>query len=177
MILLVLIVVALPLFVVASEPESEKSPGEMNNQHIDTLIKRLDKNARRQGTVWQFTVENKTVTVITDEKADRMRILVPVIESSGLDDKSMYRVLQANFDSALDARYSIAKGVLWSAFIHPLASLDEKLFLSGVGQVINLSMSYGESYSSGGLVFRGGDSESLQRRKLIDELIKKGLAT
>ncbi len=31
--------------------------------------------------------------------------------------------MQANFDTALDARYAIAKGALWSTFIHPLSDL------------------------------------------------------
>jgi len=39
--------------------------------------------------------------------------------------------MQANFDSALDARYAIAKGKLWSAFIHPLSELNEEQFFSG----------------------------------------------
>jgi len=81
-----------------------------------------------------------------------------------------------NFDSALDARYAIAKGVVWGTYIHPLAVLEEKEFISGVGQVVNLALTFGTSYSSGALIFQGGDSQELQqRRQLIDDLLKKGL--
>ena len=82
--------------------------------------------------------------------------------------------MQANFDSALDARYSIAKDIIWGAFIHPLQELKDEEFLSGVGQAVNLALTYGEAYSSGGLIFGGGDSQSLRQRELIDRLLEKG---
>jgi len=155
---------------------SEKSE-RMTNARIDSLVRKIDKNVTGKAGYWQFTVDNTSVTIVTDEKADRMRILVPVVEAKELNEKMMFRLLQANFDSALDARYSIAKDVLWSAYIHPLSTLNAKTFLAAIGQVVNLSSTYGGSFSSGALIFKGGDSEDLQRRELIDELIKKGLAT
>ena len=42
--------------------------------------------------------------------------------------------------------------------------------------LVNLVTTYGTSYSSGLLVFGGGDSQAIQRRELIDELLQKGLA-
>ena len=82
-------------------------------------------------------------------------------------------MMQANFDSALDARYAIARGTLWSVFIHPLEALQKNELISGLGQVVNLAQSYGTLYSGGALQYGGGDSGTLQRR-LIDELLKKG---
>ena len=82
-------------------------------------------------------------------------------------------MLQANYDSALDARYSIAKGQIVSAFIHPLKELDKNELISGIGQVVNLVLSYGTTYTSGAMTFGGGDSRQLHR-KLIEELLKKG---
>ncbi len=154
----------------------EKSE-RMTNARIDSLVRKIDKNATGKPGFWRFTVENMTVTIVTDERADRMRIIIPIVDAKELDEKMMFRLMQANFDSALDARYSIAKGVLWSAYIHPLSSLDDKTFLSAIGQTVNLSATYGGSFSSGALIFNGGDSSELKRRKIIDELIKKGMAT
>ena len=159
----------------AAEPE-KKPVIKMTNQHLQTLIKRIDKNAQRQGDVWRLSIVHRQVTVITDEKANRMRIISPVTEINGIEPKTLYRLMQANFDTALDARYSIAHGIIWSAYIHPLAELTDEQFLQGVGQVVNLVMTYGTSYSSGLLVFGGGDSQDIQRRQLIDELLEKGLA-
>lgn len=147
----------------------------MNNKHLSELIHRIDKSAQGKPGYWVFVVEGREVSVITDEKADRMRIIVPVAPTEKIEKDLLYRLMQANFDSALDARYSIANDILWSAFIHPLSELGDKEFLSGLGQTVNLALSYGESFSSGALVFGGGDSQSLRRRKLIDKLLRDGL--
>lgn len=163
----------------ADSDDSKQSAvqGKMDNIRLGELIQKLDKNVSGRPGYWRFKVAETNVTVVTDEKADRMRIIIPVVEAKDLDENILFRLLQANFDSALDARYSIAKGILWSAYIHPLSPLDDETFLAAVGQVVNLVLSYGSGYSSGALIFRGGDSEGLQRRKLIDELIEKGMAT
>ncbi len=148
---------------------------KMSNNRLDTLIKRIDKNAEGKLGYWSFVIDGQKILVITDERADRMRIIAPVMKSEELSQKQLTRIMQANFDSALDARYAIAKGVLWSAYIHPLAALSDEEFLVGVGQVTNLITSFGGSYSSGALIYRGGDSEGLRKRELIDDLLKKGL--
>ncbi len=147
----------------------------MDNARLAKLIKRIDPEVKGEAGYWYLQVKDKTVQVITDEKANRMRIIIPVAESSGLNQQALYRLMQANFDSALDARYAIAKGVVWSTFIHPLNSLTDHDFLLGLGQVVNLVDTYGTSFSSGALQFQGGDSRQLQRRQLIDELLDKGL--
>lgn len=149
---------------------------EMDNKQLDILIKRVDKNAEGSEGNWRFNVQGHTVMVITDENANRMRIITPIADMKGLDERRLLRLMQANFDSALDARYSVAKDVLWSAFIHPLKPLTDKEFLSALGQVVNLAATYGTTYTSGLLIFQGGDSGELQRKALIDDLIRKGLA-
>lgn len=61
--------------------------------------------------------------------------------------------MEANFHSALDARYAVSDGVLYSAFIHPLASLTERDLISGIGQTRQLALTFGRKYSSGALHF------------------------
>lgn len=100
--------------------------------------------------------------MITDEKADRMRILVGISTADKLEKGRLFRLMQANFDSALDARYCIAQNIVWAAFIHPLSILSEEQFFSGLGQTINLAATYGTTFSSGALIFKGGDSKGLQ---------------
>ena len=146
----------------------------MNNQRLGELIKRIDKTVQGKPGFWHFIVEGRDVSVITDERANRMRIIVPIAPAKEISTDKLTRMMQANFDSALDARYSIAKDVVWGAFIHPLKELSDEEFLSGLGQVVNLALTYGEGYSSGALVFGGGDSQSLRRRELIDRLLDKG---
>lgn len=172
---LIVLAVLFSSLVFANPAMSKKNEGNMNNQRLEKIIKRLDANATGQSGYWQLSIDGVKLLVVTDESADRMRIISPIETAKKLNARHLYRLMQANYDSALDARYAIAKNTIWSAFIHPLGSLGAKEFISGIGQVVNLSRTYGQSYTSGALVFRGGDSEALQERKLIDRLMDKGL--
>ncbi len=145
----------------------------MTLETLDAIIRALDPDAKTNGTAWQMVIAEVTVLIITDTHADRMRAISFIRETEGITPEEMTRMMQANFDSALDARYAIAQGRLWAAFIHPLSPLEKNEFISGLGQVVNLTTSYGTLYSGGALQFGGGDSGALQR-KLIDDLLKKG---
>ncbi|MGI9425685.1 MAG: type III secretion system chaperone [Hyphomicrobiaceae bacterium] len=150
--------------------------GSMTLARMGEIIKRLDDKAEilRPGT-WQFTVSERVVVVITDSAHNRMRILSPIGAVDGLPVDLLKRLMQANFDTALDARYAVAKGVLWSTFIHPLSALHDRQFISGIGQTVNLVLTFGSTFSSGAMSFGGGDSRDIIRKKLIEELLKKGL--
>ncbi len=156
--------------------ETEDNTYAMNNDRLDTLIRRLDKKPDVRDGIWELKIGNHAVTVITDENSDRMRIVIPITETAELSEKKLYRIMQANFDSALDARYAIAKEILWSAFIHPLSTLTDEEFLNGLGQAVNLVDTYGSTYSSGAETFVGGDSNNLNEKELIKDLLKQGKA-
>jgi len=159
-----------------SAEEAQEESYVMNNDRMDEIIRRLDDKVEGKKGYWQFKIGTVVVTVITDENADRMRIIIPVIETEKLDKDTLYRIMQANFDSTLDARYAIAKEILWSAYLHPLTSLDDDQFITAIGQTINLVSSFGTSYSSGLLNFGGGDSRAIQEKELIQQLLDKGRA-
>lgn len=173
--LLVLLTTILVLFPANGQTGEGAAPA-MNNARIGKLLSKLDVEMRGENGQWQLVIDNRLVTIITHEAANRMRIFTEVAAADDLEEKTLRRILQANFDSALDARYAIAKGVLWSTFIHPLAALDDEGLLLGLGQVVNLANTYGDSYSSGLLLFGGGDSRGIREREVIDQLIEKGLA-
>lgn len=155
-------------------PFSPVRAEDMSLERMNALIERVGAGVSRQGGVWDFSLEDVPVMVVTDVSADRMRIMTPIRSAEGLTEAETLRLLQANFDSALDARYGVARGVLWSTFIHPFGSLEDEEFLSGLGQTVNLALTYGSSYSSGALVFGGGDSSEIERRELIDKLLEQG---
>lgn len=157
-----------------AESEAPPPEGTMTLDRMDEIVLRLDENAVREGGMWNFKVADVPVVIVTDEKNDRMRIMVAIRKIDDIGADELMRLLQADFDSALDARYAVAHDVLWSAYIHPLAALHDRQFISAIGQTVNLALTYGTSYTSGALVFGGGDSQQLLRRKLIDELLKKG---
>ena len=169
----------LPLPVSSQTQESnpagpaDAGPG-MTLERLGALVEAIDGEAEAvDGRMWRFTVADLPVTVIADPVHDRMRVVVPIAEAEKLGKEILLRMMQANFDTALDARYSIARGVLWSAYIHPLAGLSDEAFLSGVGQTVNLARTFGTTFFSGGLTFGGGDSQGLLERQLIEELLKK----
>lgn len=151
--------------------EYEQLPEDpMTAERLAELILRVDEDATLIGASWQFKVADIDTIVVFDIAADRMRIIIPITRADELKQDELLRVMQANFDSALDARYAIGQGLLWGTFIHPLGALTDKEFLVGLGQTVNVVVSYGESYSSGMFIFSGGDSAEIEQQKLIEEL-------
>ena len=152
----------------ASEPP-------MTYERLGRIIFALDPQAQPQGPAFRMTVADVPVLVVTDPIADRMRAMVPIASAESLSDADLRRMMQANFDTALDARYAVANGMLWAVYIHPLSPLEKNQFISGLGQTVNIALTYGSLYSGGATQYQGGDSGALQR-SLIDELLKKGEA-
>jgi len=157
--------------------DSKTHEGTMTLDQIHLLLERLDGDVVREGGRWQATINDVPIIITTDENHNRMRILVAIRKADKLTPADLARLMQANFDSALDARYALAQNILWSTFIHPLRTLHDRQFLEGIGQTINLAQTYGSSYSSGLLLFGGGDSGAIQQRDLIDRLLQQGQPT
>lgn len=157
--------------------QGEEIPGEaygqrMTAERLAELIIRVDEEAVLEGATWFFHIEGLETAVVYDVGADRMRIIMPIGPADKLDEENLLRMMQANFDSALDARYAVAQGTLWGVFIHPLGSLTSEEFLVGLGQTANVVMSYGSSYSSGLFIYGNGDSGEIERQRLIEKLKK-----
>lgn len=147
----------------------------MSNERMHDLLQRVDPELEGQLGSWVITHDTIKAQVITDERADRMRVIVPIVKVEDIEEGELLRLMQANFDSSLDARYSIANGVVWSAFIHPLSVLSDEEFISGLAQAITAAATFGSTYSSGALIFRGGDSDD-QQRDYYESILEKGLA-
>lgn len=164
------VLIGLSIFTSSLALAEEPAAKPMTADRMASIILRVDKDARVEGNVIEFEVEQYPVVMVFDEQADRMRLMSPVRKVEDLDAKQMMRLMQANFDSALDARYAIANDVLWGLFVHPLSTLSEEEFVVAIGQTINVVVTFGASYSSGVFVYGGGDSSGIERRKLIDQL-------
>jgi len=136
-------------------------------------VLRIDPSAELSSNSAQFSVSGVPVFMVYDLNADRMRLMSPAAEVDSLNEEELVRLMQANFESALDARYAIANGVIWSTFIHPLSPLENDEFASGLGQVVNLILTYGETYNSGAIIYGGGDNNEGTGRELIEELEEK----
>ena len=150
---------------------------EMTVERMGALIEAVGTDITKPAEgQWRLRVEGVPVFIVTDVKANRMRILVGISKISELPPKIFQRLMQANFDTALDARYAVARGYVWAAYLHPFKSLGDAEFLSGLGQTVNLARTFGKTFSSGGLSYGGGDSAGIIERELIEKLLEKGLA-
>lgn len=132
------------------------APAGMNNKQLGVLIRKAATQVHEdQLGFWKFEVDDSMVFVITDESHNRMRIMSPVIELASVPSDTLQILLEANYDRALDARYCINNELIWSAFIHPLAELNDRQFLNALDQVVTLKNNFGSTYTSSGLVFGG----------------------
>ncbi len=82
-------------FSVFAEPVEEEQNESyiMNNDRLDTIIRRMDDNPEGRKGYWQFKISSLTITVITDEKADRMRIIIPIAKTKKLDHDYLHRIM------------------------------------------------------------------------------------
>ena len=171
----VLILLPMPLMAQSDREKSTQVDPPMTVERLTSIIQALDGDARQQGPAIEFTLSDIPIIVITDARANRMRAMVPIASAEGLSSEDLLRLLQANFDTALDARYAVAQGRLWGVFIHPLSPLEKDQFLSALVQTVNIARTYGSAYSGGAQVFGGGDSGGLYQ-ELLEELQEKGEA-
>ena len=164
---------ALALCLLAAPMQAEDASKNMTSGRVLDILLALDPDTRPAGSGLELTIEDVPVLVILDTRADRMRAMVPIRAIDGMSEEDLRRVMQANFDTALDARYAVANGRLWGVYIHPLSPLRRDQLISGLGQTVNLALTYGGLFTGGALSFGGGDSVPLQR-ELIDRLLEKG---
>ncbi|MEN0065740.1 MAG: hypothetical protein AAGA48_26615 [Myxococcota bacterium] len=174
--LLSLVAVAGPKKKRRAEPEpppvEAPAPVRMDNAGIDAFLTRVFGDAatdmRQSPNQWSFNIERFPVMIVTDEGADRMRIIIPITDTESLPQGFAERMLQANFDAVLDARYAIGQGTVWATFIHPLSPLTEAQLASGLAQTVTAAATFGTTFTSGALVFGGGDSSGI-----YEELLEK----
>ena len=133
------------------------SAGEvMDQKTMEAFIISKAESHKGGGGFLEFDYHGVSMMVISDVTHDRMRIVTPVAKYDELDKTQIDRIMQANFHNALDARYAVSSGVLFSVYIHPLSPLTTEMIESALAQVANLARSFGSEYSSGVLKFRGG---------------------
>lgn len=142
----------------------------MDNIKLGEIIASVSDSIQGNTGRWQFVIKNTPFICVTDETNNRMRIISPIAESSSLDDEMKTNALVANFHSALDVKYAISDGILWSAYIHPLKELTEMQVKDAISQVFFANRTFGTTYSSTDLIFGGnqnGDAIEEKEKKPI----------
>jgi hypothetical protein len=130
----------------------------MTQIRLETIIREVGSDVVGGSGALEFTFKSVRMACISDVEHDRMRLVAPICRLSELSPDQAARVLEANFHTALDARYASSQGVLYAAFIHPLSPLANEELRSAIRQVASLAQSFGTTYSSGELVFSPGQS-------------------
>jgi len=129
--------------------------GAMSGDHVMEVIARETTSIERQDRVARFVFDDVPMVCIYDTQHDRMRIIAPIVRSSEVGSELLRAAMIANFHTALDARYAISDGVVYAAFLHPLAALTDELLLSALHQVASLAKTFGTTFSGGALHFPG----------------------
>lgn len=145
----------------------------MTADRLAQIILTIDSDAQFAPNGAEFALEDIPVLVVVSPGADRMRAMVSIASVDDVTPEELERMMQANFDTALDARYAIAQDRVWAVFIHPLGTLEREQFLSALIQTINLARTYGTLYSGGAQVFGGGDSNEIYDG-LLRDLLERG---
>lgn len=125
----------------------------MTPDKMVSIIKSMTQHVSAKGNVVEFKYSDVPMTLIYDVRADRMRIIMPITESDNISKEVLMQAMEANFHSAVDARYGVSNGFLWAAFIHPLSDLSEALLRSAIEQVAKAGKTFGTTFSSGDLIF------------------------
>jgi hypothetical protein len=138
----------------AEDEDLQRPNDSMTDDRLEQILKTLEPSIKGKKGRWQFARDGIPLMVLTDESGNRMRIVAPI---TGTVDATLYtllRMMEANFVTALDARYALFQGMIWVTYVHPLDSLRERDFLAGLQQVITLVKTTGTTYSSSELEFR-----------------------
>jgi hypothetical protein len=132
----------------------------MNQGTLEKIVKSMAVESSGENGFVEFSFNNVKMYLISDIKHDRMRIVAPIAEYRKLTQQHLNAVLEANYNTSLDARYAVNKDVLYAAFLHPLSELSRLQLKSSVKQVANLALSFGREYSSGVLTYGGEHKNS-----------------
>lgn len=120
---------------------------------LQGILKEMVENLIGDNGQWRFTFGGVEMALLTSVPHDRMRIVAPIRPEAELTDQHRKRMLEANFHSALDARYAMSNGLVYAAYIHPLSPLRREEIQSALRQVAELVKTFGMTYSSGELSF------------------------
>jgi len=131
-------------------------PTPLTGDDLRDVISRIaDESVAGEGSIIRFRMGETTLICIYDEIHDRMRVVCPIAPLARVTEDERDLALEANFHSALDARYAASEGVLYSIFIHRLSSLAARDLVSGIEQTRKLALTFGREYTSGALHFWG----------------------
>lgn len=140
----------------ASDERESKPEEPMTSAALERILKTIEPKTSGSSGRWEMLRDGVPVLIWGNESHNRMRAMAPVTEVKRVDQEILMRMMEANFATALDARYTVFEEIVWAVFSHPLDSLRERDLLSGLQQVVTLVKTAGTTYSSSDLRFGPG---------------------
>ncbi len=137
----------------------------MDNEKLEKILYVVGDTLTGSPGLWHFSIGEVAMMCITDEVHNRMRIISPISETADLTADEFQAAMEANFHSALDARYAVAEGMMWAAYIHPLKDLRKEQVVDAISQVYNGVLTFGTTYSSTDLAFPKRQKKELKTKK------------
>lgn len=132
---------------------SESAPPVMTPERMEIIFsEQVDAIEGPPGAI-RTQVDGINVYLVSDPANDRMRIIARIARLEQVGARVMPILLQANFHTTLDARYAVSDGVIYSIYLHPIASLTRDEIVSALAQVVSLVKTFGSTFSSGVLQF------------------------
>lgn len=154
--------------------DSDETLMPMTVERLDRILRNSAEefgvDIEAENNQWQLTQGDRSMVVLVNEEFDRMRIVAPIASVETLTPVQQQNMLLANFHTALDARYAVSNGLIVSAFVHPLSSLQERDLRSALSQVASLAATFGTTYSSGDLLLAPDGSSQPAPDLETDEL-------
>jgi hypothetical protein len=135
---------------------------EMTNEKLETIYTTVSDSIQGNLGAWQFYIQEIPMMSITDANHNRMRIISPITDSNSVNDELLKAALVANFHTALDVKYAVSDGVLWSVFIHPLKELSEDQVKEAVSQVYYANINFGSTFASTSISFPGSINSEVE---------------
>jgi hypothetical protein len=145
----------------------------MTNDKLQEIYTSVSDSIEGRLGAWQFQVNDITLISLTDTKHNRMRIISPISDAKAISDDLIKAAMVANFHTALDVKYAITDGVLWSVFTHPLKELSEDQVRDALSQVYYANVNFGSSFASTDLTFPAGNKTEKKNQKKSEPIFKK----
>lgn len=135
-----------------AEDGQELRPEEpMTNVKLERTLKIIQPDTSGGDGHWRMLLDGVPVLIFGDDSQNRVLAMAAVAELKNIDLQILVRMMEANLATALDARYAVFRGIVWSVFVHPLDSLRERDLSAGLHQIVTLVKTTGTTYSSTGL--------------------------
>jgi len=75
---------------VGSAPNVDSMHQQMNNERLQELLRCVDPELKGHFGLWTMEYENFVAQIITDKKANRMRVIVPIVKVEDVEETEFY---------------------------------------------------------------------------------------